>query len=149
MENPINKLFSFWEHLGSWTKRGSMIIAFISMIVAFRPYIDTGVDFIKKFVFSVQYTEQNSEDIKGLQKYVEVTSSILKNTLEEYYFTNPSGCKVKLYKSKKEVTIEGIPYRQVYYFKDCCQFYGVKLDVEKEKYGYVTKDGDYNLVNCK
>ena len=93
------------------------------------------------FVYSVEHTKENTERIKELEKYNEVTSSILKSILFTYWHENPDGTKIKLYKTR-EVNGKSMTY----YFLDCCIFYATNLNIESGYWYYIDEFGGYHEI---
>jgi hypothetical protein len=131
-----------WDRLGKTGQVIALVAGILTGLTTIKPYIQNAWNFMGNFVYAVDNVEQNSHRIQELEKYNEVTSSILKSVLFPYYHKNPDGVEIKLYKTRD---VNG--KHMTYHFVDCCIFYAANYNIESGKWYYIDDTGGYHEIN--
>jgi len=139
--NKKNFMVNAWDKLGKTGQVIALVAGILTGLTTLKPYAEDVWKFCVKFVSSIENTEGNTEKIIKLAKYNEVLTSILKMELYEYYYTNPNGKKVKLFKTRE---VHG---RHMTYFFDNNDFpWVVNQNAESGFWYYIDGDGVYYEV---
>ena len=133
-----NFVVKLWDKLGKTGQVIALVAGILTGITTIKPYAEDGFKYIGKFISSIEHNEENTSKIKDLEKYNEVTSSILKSILFPYWHENPDGTKVKLYKTR---AIDG--HTMTYHFVECCIFYAANYNIESGHWYYIDDKGKY------
>jgi hypothetical protein len=136
-----NFVLDLWDKLGKTGQVLTLVAGILTALTTIKPYALDVYNFSVKFVHSIENTDVNTENIKKLKKYNEVLTSILKMELYEYWYTNPDGKKVKLFKTRE---VHG---KHMTYFFDNDDFpWVVNLNVESGHWYYIDGEGVYHEI---
>jgi hypothetical protein len=140
-EPGTNFFLALWDKLGKTGQVITLVVTILTGLTTIKPYIVDSYNYMRLFVYSVEHTETNSGRIKELEKYNEITSSILKSVLFPYFHENPDGNKIKLYKTRD---VNG--KHMTYHFVECCIFYAANYNIESGYWYYIDEDGGYHEI---
>jgi hypothetical protein len=141
VDEKKNFIVEAWDKIGKTGQVIALVAGILTGLTTIKPYAEDVWNFGIKFVHSIEYTEDNTEQIKKLNKYNEVLTSILKMELYEHWYKNPDGKKVKLYQTRE---VHG--KHMTYWFDENDFPWVVNLNAESGYYYYIDGSGVYHEI---